>query len=200
MKKSEIHKLAAFCKKLLIIQKVEDGYYISDSAFMYLLSNEDFEHFKTKFNSYKDIPLIPETIQEGETYVYKYPRSVQFEKETVWNPKSLIDGIYEKSHKEVHSTQLIHDDGAFETMIYSYDGGLGFIDRKYEMLFSMESKYRPLINGAQDNSTYFKTEGNNKPVIKGLLCLIMPVKRENRVDYLQDFYKENKNTLVDAND
>lgn len=161
----------------LLIERVNNDYWISNTYFAVKLNNYDFEDFKSKYNSYKSTETIRELPEEGQTLDY----SNNYFNVTDETPISNVIGGLNKLKDTIFTDLIVKNEDTF-LRVYQVNNDTGFIDNKYNWLLELVS-YQKVFTEELLRPVIFKNAAGE------INLLIMPLRQEN------DVFKEELNKL-----
>lgn len=161
----------------LLIERVNNDYWISNTYFAVKLNSYDFEDFKSKYNSYKSTETIRELPEEGQTLDY----SNSYFNVTDETPISNVIGGLNKLKDTIFTDLIVKNEDTF-LRVYQVNNDTGFIDNKYNWLLELVS-YQKVFTEELLRPVIFKNAAGE------INLLIMPLRQEN------DVFKEELNKL-----
>ena len=125
---------------LLLIQKENSDYWVSNTYFAVKLNNYDFNDFMSKYNSYKSTESIRELPEENQVLNFNYGSFEIKDKTPVTN---VVKGL--NSLKKAVLTNIIIKNDKTYSRLYQVNNEIGFIENEYNWLLDIVSYKKILI-------------------------------------------------------
>jgi len=154
---------------LLLIQKENNDYWVSNTYFAVKLNNYDFNDFMSKYNSYKSTESIRELPEKGQVLDFNYGSFEIKDKTPVTN---VINGL--NNLKSAVLTNIIIKNDKTYSRLYQVNNEIGFIENDYNWLLDIAS-YKETLAEKLLSPLVFKNAAGE------INMIIMPLRTEKEI-------------------